>query len=94
MWQLLYPVPVHGRPSLVDELVEQRPEPVKLLLELQPLTLGSRQQELLQLHGEAQLGVLLSQLLPLHARRPLVTKNLKIQFSVFYFKNFQQNGHR
>ena len=78
MWQLLYPVPVHGRPSLVDELIEERSEPVKLLLQLHSLTLGSGQQELLQLHGQAQLGVLLRQLLPFHAGRPLVAKNLKV----------------
>ena len=70
----------------MDELVEQTPEPVKLQLQLFPLTLGSRQQQLLQLHGQALLGVLLRQLLPFHARRPLVTKNLKVQFVSFYFK--------
>ena len=62
----------------MDELVEQTPEPVKLLLQLLPLTLGSSQEELLQLHREALLGVLLRQLLPFHAGRPLVAKNLKV----------------
>ena len=71
----------------MDELVEERPEPVKLLLQLLPLTLGGRQQQLLQFHGEALLGVLLSQLLPFHARRPLVTKNLKFQFFISKISN-------
>ena len=89
MWQLLYPIPVYRGPGLVDELVKQRPEPVELLLQLLPLTLRGRQQEFLQLHGEALLGVLLGQLLPLHAGRPLVTKNLQNQFvSFFLFQKF------
>ena len=90
MRQFLYPVPVDGGPGLVDELVEERAEPLELLLELRPLTLRGGQQQLLQLQGQALLGVLLRQLLPLHAGRPLMPENLKVQFVSFYFKNFQQ----
>ena len=70
----------------MDELVEERPEPVKLLLQFQPLTVRSRHQELLHLQAEALLGVLLGQLLPLNAGRPLVTKNLN-KNRIFLFHN-------
>ena len=86
MGQLLYPVPVDGGSRLVDELVEERPEPVKLLLQLQPLTVRGRHQELLHLQAEALLGVLLGQLLPLNAGRHLVTKNLN-KNRIFLFHN-------
>ena len=64
----------------MDELVEEFPESVELC----PHGGGgggggARQQQLVHLVGEALLGVPLGQLLPLHARGPLVPEYLNIR---------------
>ena len=51
-----------------DELAEQSLEPVQVLLHLLPGPSRGGEAELVQLHGQADLGVLLGQVFELHAR--------------------------
>ena len=66
-WKFLNLIPLHGGPTGGDELPEQSFESVKVLLDLLPGSRGTRHHQLVQLHGQADLGVLLRQIFELHA---------------------------
>ena len=66
-WKFLNFIPLHGGPTGGDKLPEQSFESVKVLLDLLPGSRGTRHHQLVQLHGQADLGVLLRQIFELHA---------------------------
>ena len=80
--KFLNSIPMDRRATFSHEFTKQFLESIKVLFNNLLLSFWYCPEQLVQLHGQAQLGVLLSQLLELHAGGALVAKQLNRESKV------------
>ena len=80
--KFLYSIPMDRRSTFSHKFSKQFLKSIKVLFNNLLLSFWYCPEQLVQLHGEAKLGVLLGQLLELHAGGALVTKQLNRESKV------------